>query len=668
MKKSTIILLTFILSQTIFSQEIKFGKVSKDELAEKFYTMDSSANAAVLYKKRSTHYEYSGQEGWKLITKIHQRIKLYNKEGFDWATKKIGLYDGRNGEEKVSIKAYTFNLKNGKIEKTKLQKSEIFKEEVSENWKSRKFTMPNLAEGSVVEWEYTVNSPYYSNIDEVIFQYKIPMKYMVSRIKIPEYFRFKYLPNLYYPVKVNISEKLRKYNFSYRESANDLGGARTIRTTAKNASVDLQEKIYESVEKNIPALKEESFVNNIDNYRSKVTFEFTAYTPKNGIPKYYNNTWKDVTKTINDHSKFGDQLNKAPFKEDISTLISSGTSNEKMAKIFEFVKSKIKWNENYGKYTDNGVKKAYKEGVGNDADINLTLVAMLRNAGLKANPVLVSTRDNGIPLFPTSEGFNYVIACVESPQGNFLLDATERYSLPNILPLRTLNWQGRLVRNDGTSEAINLFPQKASKENTFISANIDEDGLITGMKRTTTTNLLAQIFRNKNGNVSDEDIMNNIEKEYNIEISEMKISNKKDPYKPLVEIIKFEGEDFIEIVGDKMYIDPLLFLTEKNNPFKLAQRNFPVDFGTPWEDMVRAIIKIPEGYKLESVPEKAGLAMPENLGVFRFIVSEKDNQIQVSYSMKLNAPIIPVHYYQNLKAFYDKILQKQSEKIILTKI
>ena len=109
-----------------------------------------------------------------------------------------------------------------------------------------------------------------------------------------------------------------------------------------------------------------------------------------------------------------------------------------MALIFDFVKSKVKWNEYYGKYTSDGVKKAYKEQVGNVAEINLMLTSMLRYAGLNANPVLVSTRDNGIPLFPTREGYNYVISCVELPTGKVLLDATNKYGSPNILPYTEL--------------------------------------------------------------------------------------------------------------------------------------------------------------------------------------------------------------------------------------
>lgn len=660
-----IFILLFFTTKSI-AQEVKYGKISKEELQEKFYPLDSSANAAILHQKRRTYYEYTGNEGWQLITKIHQRIKLYHKDGFNWATKKIRLYNGKNGNENVSIKANTFNLVANKIEKTKLKKNEIFDENISENWRRKKFTMPNIKEGSIVEWEYTIRSPYYSNIDDMVFQYKIPVKKVESKVVIPEYFKFKYQPNLYYPVTVKQSQKNRKLNFSYRENDSRLGSARTTR---RDVSVDLLEKVFEASEKNIPALKEEPYVNNMDNYVCKVSFELTAYTPKYGIPKFFNNTWKDVAKTIYRSSKFGDELKKTGyFKNDLTAaLATASTLHQKIGAIFNLVKSKITWNNNYGKYTDVGVKKAYKEGVGNVAEINLTLVAMLREAGINANPVLVSTRAHGISLFPTTDGFNYVIAIVETPNGFITLDATEKYSMPNVLPARTLNWTGRIVRKDGSSESINLFPKKHAKNNTYVSVKIDNDGLVSGSKRTALSNIFALNYRAKKNNIALDDLRNSYEKKYNIEIEEVKVSNKNDLNKPIVELYQFESEDLIDVVGTKLYINPLLFLGETNNPFTLKDRKYPIDFATPWEDKITVTFEIPEGYQVTSIPEKYAVSLPDNYAVFKFLSSVKGNKIQILSSIKMNTPIIPQNYYVAIKEFYKKIVQKHTEKIVLSK-
>src|SRR5690606_34165552 len=133
------------------------------------------------------------------------------------------------------------------------------------------------------------------------------------------------------------------------------------------------------------------------------------------------------------------------FENDVNNLVASVSNPmERASLIFNFVKSKVKWNGYVGISSKEGVRKAYKDQTGNVAEINLMLTAMLRHAGLNANPVLISTKQNGIPLFPTLDGYNYVISGIETEQGVILLDASNKYSMPNILPSRVLNWEGRI--------------------------------------------------------------------------------------------------------------------------------------------------------------------------------------------------------------------------------
>src|SRR5690606_12665800 len=105
-------------------------------------------------------------------------------------------------------------------------------------------------------------------------------------------------------------------------------------------------------------------------------------------------------------------------------VVNKNTDSEKTEAIFDFVKNRMTWNERYGYDTRDGVEKAYANRTGNVAEINLMLVAMLRMAGLEANPVLLSTRKNGKAPFPSRMRLNYVIASVMVDNKLQLLDAT----------------------------------------------------------------------------------------------------------------------------------------------------------------------------------------------------------------------------------------------------
>lgn len=642
-----ILLFMCIVTSITFAQNYKFGKVSKAELEEKYYSTDSTASAAYLYKKRSTYYEF--RNGAKLITDVVQRIKIYNKEGFDYASLIVDYYKSNKGasENVSSIKGYVYNIVDGKVEEIKLSKKNIFDEKLTKTRRQKKITMPNIKEGTVIEIKYRLTSPFYQSIDDLQFQYNIPIKNLDYSVSIPEYFKFNKRAKGYYFIPMKTSKK--------NGSSGGLSYSNVV-------------SLFKA--QNVPALKDdEPFVSNINNYRSGIIFELTGVTIPGEIQKYFSNTWKDVAKTIYKSSSFGSELKKTSyFKDDLNAVLAKVNSpNEKIVAIFNHVKNKVKWNGNYGIGASKGVKKAYKEGIGNVGDVNLMLVSMLRNAGLDANPVLISTRNNGISLFPTIDGFNYVIASVALQGKNILLDASEKFSTPNVLPLRTVNWQGRIIKEDLSSDWISLLPTVYSGSANFMSVSLNDEFELSGMMRTTYKNLEALDFRKNKNHLKNEGLINSLEEKYGIEIEEYKIANKNKLYKPITRVIKFFGEDFTETINGKIYISPLLFLKNTENPFKLKERKFPIDYGVPIKNKSSISIKLPKGYKVESLPEKKAIALSNNAVVFGYKVISKDSKISVVSQFQVNSPIITPEYYQELKELYNQMVKKQSEKIVLIK-
>ena len=177
-------------------------------------------------------------------------------------------------------------------------------------------------------------------------------------------------------------------------------------------------------------------------------------------------------------------------------LTNVNHKRERLNIIFKFVQNKMNWNEENDYYTRKGVKKAYADQTGNVAEINFILINMLKLAGIEANPVLVSTVENGVPVYPTRTGFNYVIAAAEIDGKQILLDATHKFTISEILPLNVLNWKGRLIREDGTSQEIDLEPSKMSKEYSNLVVKIDGLGKIEGKIRIQRTDYDAYHFQN----------------------------------------------------------------------------------------------------------------------------------------------------------------------------
>ncbi|MFV8339093.1 DUF3857 domain-containing protein [Flavobacterium sp. LB3P21] len=664
---ASLFLVLFVLDTN--AQEFKLGKVSIEELQEKNNPTDSTAVAAILFEKGAVDFEYSQDDGFKMITEVATRIKIYKKEGYEWANKAVSYYIGSNAKEVVSFSdVVTYNFIDGKIEKTKLKSDGEFDEKVNKYWGQKKITLPNVKVGSVVEFKYIVRSSRFSELTEWSFQSSIPVNYSEFKTFIPEY--FVYNPNIkgFISPKITKESSSKSLSYSYRPKASPGERLGSISTQEKLEFVETR-TVY--VAENLPAMKEEAYVNNIANYTTSVSHELSVIKFPNQPYKTLSADWASVTKTIYDYDDFGPELNKTGyFEEDLKVVIAGLSSpEEKFLAIFNYVKETVKWNDYYGYSCNDGVKKAYKDKTGNVAEINLMLTAMLRYAGLTANPVLVSTRSNGIALFPNRTAFNYVIAAVETPKGLVLLDATDRFSTPNVLPLRALNWVGRLIRNDGTSIEVDLMAKVPSNDVVMMSYEIDINGQVSGKLKRQRTDYNAIIFRGNIKNVKEDAYLEKLENDNNkIEISEYSRTNENDLKLPIVENFSFSGSNFSENIGGAIYINPMLFFAVEQNPFKQENRAYPVDYGFPFIDKYNITIKIPDGYKVETIPTPLLLNMEDNLGGFKFMINTSGNLIQLVLTHQINVPIVVADYYPMLKEFYQKMIEKQNERIVLIKI
>lgn len=671
--KCKILIATVLFSFINFNsnaQDFRLGKVSIEELKQKVHPKDSSAVAAVLFEKAENKMVFSQSNGFETELVVRARIKIYKKEGYEWANKKVRYYLDSNLRERVSFaEVATYNLVDGKIEKTKLKSDGEFDEEVNKYWGQKKIVMPNVKEGAVIEYQYTLYSPSIGNPRDWYFQSDIPVNYSEYISCVPEYFVFNTNVKGFIRPKITVEKANKVIVIDSKERVVGRMGVATTNFNSDNINYVETRTTY--LAENMPAIKEEAFVNNVRNYTTSLEQELSMTKYPNAMPKMFSTNWEAVVKTIYEYDDFGSELNKTGYFEDDLKVVLAGlnTQDEKINAILKFVKSAVKWNDYYGYSCNDGVRKAYKDKTGNIAEINLMLTAMLRYAGLNANPVLVSTRSNGISFFPNRTAFNYVIAAVENGDDMILLDGSDPFSVPNVLPFRALNWLGRLVRKDGTSASVDLMPKKASVELNALNYSINDKGEVLGKLRCQKTAHNAMLFREEIKGVKEDTYLEKLENANNkIEINEYSLQNEKDFSLPVIETYSFVGNNLSELIGGKIYVNPMLFFTKKQNPFKQENREYPVDYGFPFQDKYAINIQIPEGYKVENLPQSITLTMNGNLGVFRYLTSSNGNSIQISISNQINSSIVLSEDYVALKSYYQKMIEKQNEKIILTKI
>lgn len=656
-----IALFLLLMVSVVKAQELKLGKVTIAELEEKQYPKDTAAVAAILYKKGRTFFTYNVKTGFAANHEFTFRIKIYKKEGLGWANFEVPYYIGyeKLKEDYLSFNdAVTYNLEGGTIVKTKLNNEGSFKTKIDENWKKASISMPNVKVGSIVEFSFLLKSENIVKFPVYDIQYAIPVKYSEYRTEVPEYYIYKTLLKGY--VDVQSESKYENGSVNYN---NEYNQSNTMRYKQINSSY---------IAKEVPAIKEEEYVDNLKNYKSSIHNELERTRFPESPVKDYAITWEGVAKTIFESKDFGGQLKESSFLiNDLGLILKDIDSKEERLKVvFKFVQEKMNWNNKYGYYTDKGVVKAYADRTGNIAEINFILISMLRLSGISADPVLISTLEHGVPVFPSRTDFNYVVAMAEIDGKQILLDATHNYTTQNILPLNTLNWKGRLIKQDGTSFEINLVPTTPSVVNYNLSAKVDASGEISGEIKSRKSNYEAYKFRDKYAGMNSDTYIEKLEDLYSgIEISKYTIVNKNaDLLKPVDESFAFKSTNQSEIIGEEIFLSPMLFFTLHKNPFVQDKRKMPIYFGYPILNKYNISIEIPEGYQVESLPKGINLSTGDGSFSFKYFLEKNENRIQIVVQSETKNAVVSAEDYLMLKDFYQQIMDKQKEKIVLKKI
>lgn len=648
-----LLLLLVGFSTAAQNSPIKFGKIDIADLQSKSYDKDTAAEAVVLCDFGTHDYTFQG-ENLKVIFTRHRRIKILKKSGYDWATHSFGLSSAKNSSAKeyaTNIKGATYNLVNGKIEVTKLEKESIFLEKKNENYSIKKITLPNVKEGSIIEFSYIIESDFDTEVRPWEFQRSIPTVWSEYQVKVPEFYQFQVITQGYQPFLVASNTQ---------ESINLGAGVGTINAT-----------YYRFVQKDVPALREEPYITTIDDYRTQVEFEISAYTPRGGIHKNFSSTWNDFSKTLNEYERFGRLLNKGGFLKDVAATIKL-TAKDSLSKIqaaYDYVSKNMTWNQNESFLATSNLKKAFETKTGNVADINLMLIVLLRELDIEADPVVMSTRTNGRVLdhYVLERKFNYVIAAV-AYQGKWLLiDATEPMMSLGILPIRCLNGQGRLINGD-SGDWVKLESNDRLAKTVIANLEITPEGQLQGQLSINHMGYLAHDERVSVVKETKAKYIDNLKKKHSAwEIKTVDIEDEKDITRPLQIKLDLNITEGVGVAGERIYISPMIGQGEDKNPFTTLERKYPVDFAALIEDNFIATYQIPKGYVVEEVPKSMKVNLPEDSGRFTFLVGKAEDRISISSKIQLKKTMYYAEEYELLKRFFDQIIAKHAEQIVLKK-
>jgi Domain of Unknown Function with PDB structure (DUF3857)/Transglutaminase-like superfamily len=669
------LLLSLFIQGSLLAQEksnVKFGKVTPADFDIKSALIDSSTNAVVVADLgRSEFISNSNQHNFSLTFTEKKRIKIINKNGFGIASVTIPLYvsNANKPEQLEQLKASTYNLENNEVVETKLDKASVYTEKGSKNWIYKKFTFPALKEGSIIEYSYQVNSDFFFNLQSWTFQNEYPVLWSQYEAGIPEFFKYVTLSQGYQPFFIDkVDRSQTSYSFvEHREESADKSSP--FSTFKIEGSLDY----HTWVMKDVPALKEEAYTTTISNAIAKIEFQLNEVALPNSAPQSYMNTWEQTAKDLMLEDDFGipiDKLNNWLDKDVSDIVANASTEKEKAEKIVEYLKDNFICNSNNKIYITTNLKDVFKNKSGSVADINMLLIAMLKNQRIDAIPVILSTRDHGLTheFYPLIERYNYVIAKAVIDNKVFYLDATVPQVAFGMLSSDVYNGQAREITKESAMPVYFIADSLKESNNIYVNISQIENGGVEGSLKHKFGMNESFKLRKKMTLTFMDDFKKSLQQEYpeeiaidNMQIDSLKILNAPVELKYSLKFKSFGDADIV-------YFSPMLEEATKRNPFTAAERFYPVEMPYKIDDVYNLTMEIPKGYMADEIPKSARVNFNEDEGTFEYLITADKQLIQMRCRLFLKKANFTNEEYQTLRDFYAFIVKKESEQIVFKKI
>lgn len=649
----------FLLLSTIFSVLVvqaqhKFlnpPKLNDADVKLTQYASDPEMPAEVLYRSYYYQIDYNGT----MYIEVLSRIKVYKKDAAEeFLNVEIPLRDINGNREMLSgLKATTYNYENGKVTSTSIDKQSKYKSNDYKYVDVTKFAFANVKDGSVVEYKYKINTPFYYTIPKVMVEDAVPIRYMEYVFDVPKYLG---------------------YNINYKGTL-----APTHKKTGEENIYGGEYQVYRFAYENIKAYKDEKYVYNINNFRTSIMAELNStnfpisannsYQSVKGGYKSYASSWEDVRKNLLKDDKFGDELKRMNAIKNVlpADIKNIEDPQEKAAAILKFVQKNYTWNKENDVYVDEGIRNLINKKIGNTAEINLLLVMLLRSENINANPIAIATRNRGLltAYSPSVTLFNYVIAGADFGGKLMVYDATSKLSMPNILPPRAYNYYGYMM-SDKDAKRIEIVPEVKSQTFLEVTAQLEVDGSFKGQFKDRDTKLYA-LMVSESYDKDQDAYIKEYKEQYKFPFDNIKSGLREDG--DFETSFGFNADMFTDGIGGKLVFNPLLFLFRKNHDFdQKDERRSPIELLTGYDRIKKVTITLPQGYAFESVPKSKKFRTEDSSIVYNYVVTQNGNSITVESTTTIADPIYPAGFYPAFKQIFDNITNMEAQTVTVKKL
>ena len=657
MKRIGILIIVLACWAGVQAQNLKFGKPASEELNMTIYDKDPEAAAVVLCDLTTVSYTMDFYN-FLVDYEVKRRIKVLKDDGKDYANISISYIDNpgeQYAQESIAdFRATVYNVENGKTVKTKIGGERLFKERIDEDYMLAKVALPQVKAGSVIEYEYRLHSNVFYHIYDWNVQTGIPVAYAHYRLEIPAIFIY----NVETTGMQQLETAVSQGSLAFKSNSNSLTGPDKCNTN-----------VYLCTARNLPALKKDDFVWNVDDYATKVTAELQRINNPRGGFRDVRKKWEQVDQTLLDHPDFGSHLHKhSKYREELaaSGIAEMGDLSQKVAATWRFLMQRLSWNGEYD-LKIRPASEVVKKGSGTNADLNMMLINMLGDVGVKAEPVVLSTRRHGrLPkTYPSLNKLNTFIVGIPDGGKWLYLDASSADGYLNVLSPNLYAEQARIIQKGAPGQWVNLQKVGEARTQVSIQATLSPDGELKGEQTVLYQGNAAAEERHAFRTATDSAAFVAAKAERNgYEITALQMTGHRQFGPSVRENIAFTRR--ADATADHIYFSPFTGTPITSNPFVEQERRLPVEFPCRQNYNMTIRLTLPDGWLIEEMPKSTRVTTADRSITGQLLFEAADEHtLTIHYQFRLSELVYTSDNYDTLRQLFDLFASRSKDVVVI---
>lgn len=639
---------------------VKFQPVSPEELKMTSEPQAPGAPAIILYRQvyrddcgmacRSTN---AGVMGADRFEEDYFRIKILTEAGRKYGNIEIPL--SREVGNVANVNARTIHPDGSIVD----FKGQVFEKTIDKakglKYVARTFAMPDVQVGSIIEYYYTINFVKQGWFTVFFSDWILSDELFTKRAKF-SLKPFQYQGD-FNPLSLRWNEHLPPGTPSPKKLV--------------DGSVELEVA-------NIAAFQTEDFMPPEDELKARVDFIYTSDPLEADANKF----WKRVGKNRYDAAeKFVGR--RGAMEQAVSQIVSSSDSSEiKLRKIYARVQQMRNTTfeahkteqeqKREGKKDEETVENIWKQGFGEQWQLNWLFLALARAAGIEAYGVWVSDRRNFFfnPQTQQSNKLDSNLVLAKATGKDFYLAPGSAFAPFGLLPWEETGVQGLRLEKDGGSWIQTPLPESsASRIERKADLKLSATGDLEGKLHVTFTGLEAQRRRVDQRNEDEAARKKFLEDEVKgcIPIgSEVELSQQPDwtnSEAPMVAEFNLKVPGWVTLAGHRALLPVGIFGGMEKHVFAYSNRTHPIYFEFLAQNLDDVTIELPSGWQITSLPKP----LSQELRVVGYELSAVSDKGVLHLTRKFDISILSMEtkYYGPLRDFFQIVRAGDEQQVVL---